>query len=106
MPPRISVSEAAHSLLNANPFCGQTAYAGKTAFENEFSTFLLRVVFKQPSGQKMLSCFIRETQQAHLRWNCNEIQPVYPKGNQSLIFIGRTDAEAKTPILWPPDAKN
>ena len=35
-----------------------------------------------------------------------EIQPVNPKGNQSWIFIGRTDAEAETPILWPPDAKN
>ena len=34
-----------------------------------------------------------------------EIQPVHPKGNQSWIFIGRTDAEAETPILWPPDAK-
>jgi len=37
---------------------------------------------------------------------CKEIQPVHPKGNQSLIFIGRTDAEAETPILCPPDAKN
>ena len=35
-----------------------------------------------------------------------EIQPVLPKGTQSWIFIGRTDAEADTPILWPPDAKN
>ena len=35
--------------------------------------------------------------------DCKEIQPVHPKGNQ---FIGRTDAEAETPILWPPDAKN
>ena len=35
-----------------------------------------------------------------------EFQPVHPKGNQSWIFIGRTDAEAETPILWPPDAKN
>ena len=35
-----------------------------------------------------------------------EIQPVNPKGNQSWIFIGRTDAEAATPILWPPDAKH
>ena len=34
------------------------------------------------------------------------IKPVNPKGNQSWIFIGRTDAEAKTPILWPPDVKN
>ena len=38
--------------------------------------------------------------------DCKEIQPVHPKGNQSWIFIGRTDAEADTPILWPPDAKN
>ena len=37
---------------------------------------------------------------------CKETQPVHPKGNQSWIFIGRTDAEAVTPILWPPDAKN
>ena len=35
-----------------------------------------------------------------------EIQPVHPKGNQSWIFIGRTDAKAETPKLWPPDAKN
>ena len=38
--------------------------------------------------------------------DCKEIQPVHPKGNQSWIYIGRTDAEAKTPILWLPDAKN
>ena len=36
----------------------------------------------------------------------HEIQPVHPKGNQSYEFIGRTDAEAETPILWPPDVKN
>ena len=35
-----------------------------------------------------------------------EIQPVYPKGKQSWVFIERTDAEAEAPILWPPDAKN
>ena len=38
--------------------------------------------------------------------NCKEIQPVHPKWNQFWIFIGRTDAEAETPILWPPDMKN
>ena len=38
--------------------------------------------------------------------DCMEIQPVNPKENQSGIFIGRTDAEAEAPILWPPDAKN
>ena len=38
--------------------------------------------------------------------DCKEIQPVHPKGNQSWIFIGRTDTEAETPKLWPLDAKN
>ena len=38
--------------------------------------------------------------------DCKEIQPVHPKGDQSWVFIGRTDAEAETPIFWPPNAKN
>ena len=38
--------------------------------------------------------------------DCKEIQPVHPEGNQSWIVIGRTDVEAETTILWPPDAKN
>ena len=38
--------------------------------------------------------------------DCEEIQPVHPKGNQSWVFIGRTDAEAETPILWPPEVKS
>ena len=38
--------------------------------------------------------------------DCKEIQPVHLKGDQSWVFIGRTDVEAETPILWPPDAKN
>ena len=37
---------------------------------------------------------------------CKEIQPVHPKGSQSCIVVGRTDAEAETPILWPPDVKS
>ena len=38
--------------------------------------------------------------------DCKVIKPVHPKRNQPGIFIGRTDAEAETPIFWPPDAKN
>ena len=38
--------------------------------------------------------------------DCKEIQPVHPKGDQSWVFIGKTDAEAETPILWPPHAKS
>ena len=47
---------------------------------------------------------LEETLESPLAYK--EIQPVHPKGNQSLIFIGRTDAEDKTPILWPPDVKS
>ena len=38
--------------------------------------------------------------------DCKEVQPVHPKRDQSLVFIGRTDVEAETPIFWPPDAKS
>ena len=52
----------------------------------------------------LLNCVLEKTLESPL--NCKEIQPVHPKGNQPWIIIGRTDAEAETPILWPPDAKN
>ena len=38
--------------------------------------------------------------------DCKEIQPVHPKGDQSWVFIGRTDSQAETPIPWSPDAKS
>ena len=46
---------------------------------------------------------LEKTPESHL--DCKESQPVHPKGNESRIFIGRTDVEAETPILWPPDMK-
>ena len=52
----------------------------------------------------LLNCGVEEDSWKSL--DCKEIQPVHPKGNQSWIFIGRTDAEAETPILWSPDAKS
>ena len=53
----------------------------------------------------MLSnCGVGETLESPL--DCKEIQPVNPKGDQSWVFIGRTDAEAETPVLWPLDVKN
>ena len=51
-----------------------------------------------------LNCGVGETVETPL--DCKEIQPLNPKGNQSWIFIGRTDAEGETPTLWPPDGKN
>jgi len=47
---------------------------------------------------------LEKTPESPLDWEV--IKPVHPKGNQSSIFIGRTDAEAETLIAWPPDAKN
>ena len=38
--------------------------------------------------------------------DCKEIQPVHPKGDESWLFIGRTNVEAEAPIVWPPDVKN
>ena len=52
----------------------------------------------------LLTCVVGEDFESPL--DCKEIQPINPKGDHSWIFIGRTDAEAETPILWPPDAKN
>ena len=51
-----------------------------------------------------LNCGVEKTLESPL--DCKEIQSVNPKGNQSRIFIGRTDGEAETLILWPPDANN
>ena len=54
------------------------------------------------------SCFWTEVLEKTLEspLDCKGIKTVHPKGNQSWIFIGRTDSDAETPILWPPDAKN
>ena len=52
----------------------------------------------------LLNCGVGEDLESPL--DCKEIVPVHSKGNQSWIFIGRTDAEAETPILWPSDVKN
>ena len=53
---------------------------------------------------ELLNCGVKKTLESHL--DCKEIQPVHSEGDQSWVFIGRTDAEAETPILWPPDAKS
>ena len=52
----------------------------------------------------LLSVVLEKTPESPL--DCKEIQPVHPKGDQSWVFIGRTDVEAETPILWLPHAKS
>ena len=66
------------------------------------------IFFIHSSTYGHLSCFhivvLEKTLESPLDWK--EIKPVHPKGNQTWKFIGRTDAEAETPILWPPDVKS
>ena len=57
-----------------------------------------------PKNWCFWTVILEKSLESPLDWK--EIQPVNPKGNQSWIFIGRTDVEAETLILWPPDAKN
>ena len=51
-------------------------------------------------------CLLQFFREMESPLDCKEIQPVHPKGNQPWIVIGRTDAEAEAPVLWPPDVKN
>ena len=52
----------------------------------------------------LLNCGVGEDSVSPL--DCKEIQPIHPKGDQSCVFIGRTDVEAETPIFWSPDMKS
>ena len=56
------------------------------------------------ANKQINKCKLEKTLQSPL--GCKEIQPAHPKGDQSWIFIGGTDVEAETPILWPPDMKS
>ena len=57
-------------------------------------------------GRKLMTNLESKLKSRDITWDCKEIQPVHPKGDQSWVLIGRTDVEAETPIFWPPDAKS
>ena len=61
---------------------------------------------QRTNGENWCFCSVVLEKTLESPLDCKEIQPVHPRGNQSWIFIGRTDGEAETLILWPPDAKN
>ena len=73
---------------------------GISNFLEEISSLSNSVVF--------LYFFVLIAEEGYLEspLDCKEIQPVHPKGDQSWVFIGRTDAESETPVLWPPHAKS
>ena len=78
-------------------------FANKGPSSQSYGVWMWELVYKESWALKNW-CFwtvvLEKTPESPL--DCREIQPVHPKGNQSWIFIGRTDAEAETPILWPP----
>ena len=63
----------------------------------------VRVGLERKLSTEELMLWLEKTLESPL--DCKKIKPVHPKGNQSLIFVGRTDAEAETSVLWPPDVK-
>ena len=72
-----------------------------------FPVVMWELVYKEswaPNNWCFWTMVLEKTLEGSL--DCEEIQPVHPKWNQSWIFIGWTDAETETPILWPPDVKN
>ena len=98
--PRQHIQKQRHYFANKGP--SSQGYGFSSG-----SVWMWELDYKESWAVKY-SCFwtvvLEKTLESPL--DCKEIQPVHPKGNQSWIFIGRTDVEAEAPILWPSDAKN
>ena len=94
------IKKQRHYFSNKGP-CGQSYGFSRS------HVWMWELDYKESSAPKNW-CFwtvvLEKTLEGHL--DCKEIKLVHPKGNQSFIFIGRTDAKAETPILWSPDVKN
>ena len=93
--------------IEINPHIyGQLIYDSSNLFSSSH-VWMWELDYKESWAQKNW-CFwtavLEKTLESPL--DCKEIQPVHPKRDQSWVFIGRTDVEAETPILWPPDAKS
>ena len=98
--PRQDIKKQRHYFGNKGPFSLGYVFSSSLVWIWELD-------YKESWALKNL-CFwtvvLEKTLESPL--DCKEIQPVHPKGDQSGVFIGRTDVEAETPILWPPDAKS
>ena len=99
-PPRQHIKKQRHHFTNKDPSCQSYDFSSS-------HVWMWESYYKESWVLKSW-CFwtvvLEKTLENPL--DCKKIQPVHPKSNQSWIFIGRTDAEDETPILWPPDAKN
>ena len=98
--PRQHIKKQRHYFANKGPSSQSYGFSSSHIWMWELD-------YKESWGTKnwcFLTVVLENTLESPLDFK--EIKPVHPKGNQSWIFIGRTDAEAETPILWPPDVKN
>ena len=98
--PRQCLKKQRHDFANKNPYSQTYGFS---------SSHVQMCVLNHKEGRVPKNwCFwtlvLEKTLEIPL--DCKEIKPVNPKGNQPWAFIGRTDAEAEAPILWPPDAKS
>ena len=99
-PPRQHIKKQRHYFANKDP------YSQSYGFSSSY-VWMWELDYKEswmPKNCCFLTVLLKKTLESPL--DSKEMQPVHPKGNQSWIFIGRTDSEAETPIFWPHDAKN
>ena len=80
-------------------------FLGRKVMTNLDSTFKSKDI-TLPTKVHLVKAMVFPAVMYRRELDYKEIQPVHPKGDQSWVFIGRTDFEAETPILWPPDAKS
>ena len=98
--PRQHIRKQRHYFTDRTPYSQSYGFSGS-------HIWIWKLDYKEswaPKSWCFWTVLLEKTHESPL--DCKEIQPVHPKGNQSWIFIGRTDVEAETPVLWPPDAKN
>ena len=98
--PRQHIKKRRHYFANKGPYSQSQDFSSSHAWMWELD-------YKEswvPKNWCFCTVVLEKTLESPL--DCKEIQPVHPKGNKSWVFIGRTDAEAETLILWPPDAKS
>ena len=95
-----SILKSRHSFADKDPACQSCGFSSTHVWMWELDYNESWV----PKNWCFWTVVLEKTLESPL--DCKKLQPVHPKGNQSWIFIGRTGAEAETPILWSPDAKN
>ena len=94
------------SILKAKTLlCNKSPSSQSYGFSNSH-VWMWELDIKKAARFSFWNVVLEKTLESPLDMESLEIQPVHPKGNQSWIFIWMTDAEAETPILWPPDIKN